>query len=933
MKHLLFFILLLSGAAHAQFQQRVNYTIDVTLHDADHTLDAFEKIEYINNSTDTLQFVWVHLWMNAYKTDKSVFSEQLLMNGRSDFYFSGKEKRGYVNQLAFKVNGQNAQTEDHPQYIDAVKVLLPKPLAPGASMIITTPFHVKLPYNWSRGGHIGQSYQATQWFPKIAMYDSKGWHVLPYVDQGEYFDHFGKYDVQITVPKNYVVAATGELQNAEEQNWLMQKAKETLPATNAKTVDESKTPSSEKETKTLRFMQDNVHDFAWFADKRFVVRYDSLQLTTHKVHVWSFYLPWQNKVWKNSTNFMKQAISDASVDLGEYPYNVVRAVSSPTSSHVSAMEYPTIAQFDPFDDEQGLDETIAHELRHNWFQGILANDERTHAWLDEGLNSFYDNRYTAKYYSLVAQPKKALDKMPADKSALQLANLENEKEGQPISTESEKMTAANYGLMAYYKTSLWLKQVEDFLGTAAFDKAMQFYFAQWKFKHPTPQDFQKALEESSGKNLDALFALLSTTKPLPQKAVTKQTKLTGFFNLKDTKSFNYISIAPSLGVNATDGFMIGALVHNYQLPKNKLQFFVAPMLGTSSGQLVGLARVGRSWQPEKTFSKIEVALSAATFNYRSGKDSLKNDLYAGFTKFVPEVTFWFNKKDPQSTITKWLNFKSFSITEQAFEFNTKVAQPDSGFNYVAKKTSKSRYVNQLTFGLRNDRLLNPYDAQLQLQQAEQFMRLQLTANYFLTYDQKGNGLDVRFFAGKFFYLTSKTLTSQANLSRYQFGMYNSPATGDDYTYNNPIIERSQNDNLSSRQIFVRDGGFKFRNDFYGGGAPGRTDDWMVAVNFATDIPDSYNPLSVLPFRIPIRLFLDLGTYAEAWQKGTTLSKFLYEAGLQLRFKKIFQLNYVFMHSADFDYPKTLNGQEAWQQNLTFSIHLPLQFDLQKAFLK
>ncbi len=145
-------------------------------------------------------------------------------NGNTNFYFSGKEQKGYINRLDFKVNNITAEIEDHPQHIDIVKLILPSPLSPGQKIIITTPFHVKLPYNFSRGGHDGESYQVTQWYPKPAVYDRNGWHPMPYLDQGEFYSEFGNFDVKITVPENYVVAATGELQNAEEKEWLKKRA-------------------------------------------------------------------------------------------------------------------------------------------------------------------------------------------------------------------------------------------------------------------------------------------------------------------------------------------------------------------------------------------------------------------------------------------------------------------------------------------------------------------------------------------------------------------------------------------------------------------------------------------------------------------------------------------------------------------------------------
>jgi len=190
----LFFILSLSfSKSFCQsnyFQQFLNYKIDVTLNDAENTLDGFEIIEYTNNSSDTLQYIWFHLWPNAFKNDQTAFSEQLLKLGRTDFYFTDESKKGYINRLDFKVNNISAVLEDDSLYIDIGKLILPSPLLPGQTIAISTPFHVKIPFNFSRGGYVDKSYQITQWYPKPAVYDKKGWHPMPYLDQGEFYSEF-----------------------------------------------------------------------------------------------------------------------------------------------------------------------------------------------------------------------------------------------------------------------------------------------------------------------------------------------------------------------------------------------------------------------------------------------------------------------------------------------------------------------------------------------------------------------------------------------------------------------------------------------------------------------------------------------------------------------------------------------------------------------
>ena len=267
---LLFFHSLRSAGQQSYWQQKLHYGIRVTLDDAKHTLDGDMVLRYVNNSPDTLRNIWFHLWPNAYKNDRTAFSEQMLQNGNTEFYFSDPEDRGYINGLDFRINGRVLRTEDHPSDIDILNVLLPSPLAPGDSITLSTPFHVKLPKNFSRGGHHGNQYSITQWYPKPAVYDRKGWHTMPYLDQGEYYAEFGTYDVRITVPEEYVVAATGMLQDSAERAWISQHT----AVSNPKPITHNPKPN----VKTLHFTQSDVHDFAWFADKDYIVVSDSIRL-------------------------------------------------------------------------------------------------------------------------------------------------------------------------------------------------------------------------------------------------------------------------------------------------------------------------------------------------------------------------------------------------------------------------------------------------------------------------------------------------------------------------------------------------------------------------------------------------------------------------------------------------------------------------------
>jgi hypothetical protein len=159
--------------------------------------------------------------------------------------------------------------------VDIVKLILPKPLQSGGKITITTPFRVKIPHVFSRLGHVKQSYQITQWFPKPAVYDAGGWHQMPYLDQGEFYSEYGDYEVRINLPSNYVVMGTGNVMEESENQWMLEKSKENIQVDQV----EGKTPKSSKTRKTITFKESNIHEFAWFADKRWALRIDTLEPT------------------------------------------------------------------------------------------------------------------------------------------------------------------------------------------------------------------------------------------------------------------------------------------------------------------------------------------------------------------------------------------------------------------------------------------------------------------------------------------------------------------------------------------------------------------------------------------------------------------------------------------------------------------------------
>ncbi len=506
------------------WQQEVNYNIDVSLNDKEHELNGTIAISYSNNSPDTLRIIYFHLWPNAYSSNQTAFAKQWLGWDDREVHFIKEEDRGHIDELDFRVNGFAASFKLDLTDPDIGVLQLNQPLLPGQSVEIFTPFKVKLPESISRLGHKDQSYQISQWYPKPAVYDEEGWHPMPYLDQGEFYSEFGSFDVSITLPANYIVGATGNLQNERELAWLNEKAL----ATDTVTVFPRRyeTPESDPETKTLRYIIDNVHDFAWFADKDFHVMKGEVTLASgKKVTSWSMFTNFQAKLWKESINYINAGIEHYSEYVGEYPYDVVTAVESALSAG-GGMEYPTITVIGAVSSARVLETVIVHEVGHNWFYGQLGFNEREYPWLDEGINSFYEDLY----YTVNYPDAQLIYDAPRLNNFFGL-NLHRNYGGeqfylfagrrnidQAINTSSEGFTSSNYGAIAYSKAALSLAHLRGYLGEEVFDNCMKTFYRDWEFKHPGPEDLERTFEVVSGQDLDWYFKdVVGTKKKLDYK--------------------------------------------------------------------------------------------------------------------------------------------------------------------------------------------------------------------------------------------------------------------------------------------------------------------------------------------------------------------------------------------------------------------------------
>ena len=530
---LMIFGMFSNAFSQTYFQQTVNYTIRVSLNDKLHELSAFEKIEYINNSPDTLQFLYFHLWPNAYSNNDTDLAKQTFSVEGKTKLFKDEELYGCIDSLDFKVNDQTVVWDLLPNQPDICQIMLNKPLHPGESILITTPFHVKIPKGvTSRLGHISQSYQISQWFPKPAVYDKNGWHQMPYLDQGEFYAEFGSFDVSITLPENYIVGATGNLKTEKELIWLEQLAADTTWKSNKK-AKITGFPVSSAQMKTLHYSENNVHDFAWFADKRFHVLKSKVTLpdSGREVATWLMFTNLQSKLWRDAIPYINRAILDFSSWVGDYPYNNFTAVQSALNAG-SGMEYPGITVIGLVKDAYSLDKVITHEAGHNWFCGALASNERRYPYLDEGLTSFYEMRYLYKNYpdrklweDFLPKLKQAkffhVDEMPMHRmTELQWLIAARSNLEQPINLPASDFTAVNYGQMIYNKAALGFNYLKAYLGDSLFDSIIQNYYHTWKFKHPQPEDLRFEFESNTDKDLTWFFDdFIGTTKRLDYKVV------------------------------------------------------------------------------------------------------------------------------------------------------------------------------------------------------------------------------------------------------------------------------------------------------------------------------------------------------------------------------------------------------------------------------
>jgi hypothetical protein len=872
--------IVLQTQAQSVWKQSLHYEIHITFHPAEKSADAWMKLQYLNRSPDTLTYIWFNVWPNAYRNDRTQYTDQLLENGDTRFYFSTKEQKGYLNRLDFRVNGSLARIEDHPEFMDVVKCILPKPLLPGDSVTIVSSFHLRLPFNFNGYGYGVRHVEVRNWYPEPAVYDSKGWHPMTFLVQGGAYHEAADYEVDMEAPPAYKIA-TGALAD-----------------TISRSVDSNH----------YHFSIKNANAFSWIADTKYAVKTDTLQLDGRQITLQYFYLtspPFGdfNKIFQTTKAYIRQL----SQWLMPYPHSNLSLVQA---DHIEDQDFSGVLSIPAKSNSNQFTTALRREMLGQWFQTMLMSDQRDQPWLSKGMMKYYDNRLIHQF------PKDFPRGFPYPADILWLRVAENQRTTQPISQAAPKFTATNDSLIPATKASLWLSLLEDSMGIKSFDRIMPEYFSVWQFNHPDSTQFKRIADSLSHKNLQLLFDKLNAPASLFPASEKRILKPTYIFSARNSEKYNYIGFAPAVGYNKYDDFMLGTVIHNINLPANKFEFLATPLYAFGSKELVGLGRLSYTWRPDNYFSRITIGLNGGHFNTNKATDSSGHVLFEYFSKLVPYIRVDFRNSNPRSHISRWMDFSSFLIKEQSFG-GYGLSSKDSLYHPNSVSTS-FRYVNQLTFNLQDTRVLYPYDLRVEVQQSELFYRINLHANYFLNYPQ-GGGLQVRFFAAKF---GAWNNSNNLDLSRYEPQLLGVDGE-EDYLYQDYFIARSAtyaqikssipDQGYAAQQIMIRDGGLKLRIDdlTY---LQGKSSNWVTALNFTSSFP-----AKMFPFPVPLRLFFDVGTYAEAWEPNATTSHFLYTGGVQLSlFKNVLNIYAPLIYSSDFD--QALNGVN-FGRRITFSIDI------------
>ncbi|GHE42659.1 M1 family metallopeptidase [Sphingobacterium griseoflavum] len=488
---------------HAYWQNAADYTIKVQLDEKSNRISGRVSIQYTNNSPDPLHYIWLQLDQNLFHEQsrgQAAIPLEDSRYGSADSDFKG----GFDLSRVTLANGKPATYE----VIDTrMRVELPTALAPsGGTISLDLDFSYTVPeYGADRTGILntknGKIFAIAQWYPRVCVYDDiLGWNTEPYTGPGEFYLEYGNYTIEITAPASHIVVAGGELLNPEdvwtgEQLSRYKKAFESDKTVSIRSAAEVTSTNSrpKKSTLTWKYKLQNAHDFAWASSAAFIIDGAKINKPSGKTALALSAYPIEsngNNAWERSTEYTKASIEYYSKKWLEYPYPVAVNVAA----NVGGMEYPALS-FCGYEAKAGsLWGVTDHEFGHNWFPMIVGSNERLHAWMDEGFNSFINELSTQAFN------KGEYQRIFGNRNSM--ARAFSQPALEPIMSTPQNMKERNIGILAYYKPAYGLRLLRDeVIGEERFDRAFRAYIEAWAYKHPTPYDFFRTMENETGENL------------------------------------------------------------------------------------------------------------------------------------------------------------------------------------------------------------------------------------------------------------------------------------------------------------------------------------------------------------------------------------------------------------------------------------------------
>jgi hypothetical protein len=487
------------------WQNRADYTIAANLDDQTNTVSGTVTITYKNNSPDQLPFIWLQLDQNLF--DKDSRGNALIKLG-SRYGARGEKVNG-----GYKISGLTVSKKTGPVKFSSItedtrmQIRLDQPLgASGDIITVKMNFSFVIPINGSdRMGHLttqnGEIYTIAQWFPRLCVYDDvQGWNTLPYWGAGEFYCEYGDVNYSVTTPANHILMGSGELLNPQEvftaeqlKRWNAAKLSDkTVTIRSAEEVLDPKSRPA-KDKLTWKFKMANTRDIAWSSSKAFVLDAARINLPSGKKSLAVSAQPVESNgadAYGRGVEYVKAAIEHYSNKWFEYPYPMAVNIAA----NISGMEYPGIV-FCGWKAKKGQAwGVIDHEFGHTWFPMIVGSNERKYGWMDEGFNTFINGLSSAAFNN--GEYKDGRDDL--HKAAKYMAQPNREY----IMLTPDAMVEQNIGVNLYSKPAWGLNILRDYvLGTDRFDYAFKNYIKQWSFKHPTPFDFFRSMENGAGEDL------------------------------------------------------------------------------------------------------------------------------------------------------------------------------------------------------------------------------------------------------------------------------------------------------------------------------------------------------------------------------------------------------------------------------------------------